>query len=75
MDHVVISLVEGQAKKVRCKTCQAEHDYRHGKGGRPKKSEVKSLVNQLLGNMPEPRTPPPPKISKAFSAGKEPGKK
>jgi len=31
----------GQAKKVRCKTCQFERDFRHGKGGRPKTSEMR----------------------------------
>lgn len=63
-NHVVVSLLDGQPKKVRCQTCQSEHDYRHGKGGRPKKTEVQSLVQKLLDAMPEPPTPPLPKPPK-----------
>src|SRR6266511_896995 len=60
-DHVVVTIVEGQPKRVRCQSCHTEHDYRHGKGGRPKKTEVQSLVQKMLENMPEPRKPPGPK--------------
>src|SRR5579875_3607209 len=28
-NHSIVSLVEGQAAKVRCRTCYHDHDYRH----------------------------------------------
>lgn len=30
-DHSVAAMVDGTVKKVRCRTCQSDHDYRHGK--------------------------------------------
>lgn len=29
MNHAIVSLVEGQPAKVRCRTCHGDHDYRH----------------------------------------------
>lgn len=28
-NHSIVSLVDGQAAKVRCRTCYHDHDYRH----------------------------------------------
>lgn len=33
-DHSVVSLVGDDVKKVRCRTCQTEHNYRHNKGSK-----------------------------------------
>ena len=33
-DHSVVSLVGDEVKKVRCRTCQTEHNYRHNKGSK-----------------------------------------
>ena len=49
--HVIVSLVETKPHRMRCQDCHSEHDYRHGKGGRPKKDNVKSLVRKLLDEM------------------------
>jgi len=37
LSHDVAAVVEGEVKKVRCRTCLNEHPYRHGKGGRKEK--------------------------------------
>ena len=29
MNHNVVSVLNGQAAKVRCRTCHSDHDYRH----------------------------------------------
>ncbi len=55
MDHYVVSLLEGEARKTRCQTCGHEHNYRHGKGGK-KKDTVKSLYEQIAARLPS--TPP-----------------
>lgn len=57
MNHAVGSLVDGRIARVRCTTCQYEHKYNKGKGGRKKKDDVASLMEQLLSGMPP--TPPP----------------
>lgn len=33
-DHAVVSKVGDEVKKVRCRTCNTEHNYRHNKGSK-----------------------------------------
>ncbi|HUS19198.1 MAG TPA: hypothetical protein VMZ25_06075 [Terriglobales bacterium] len=33
-DHSVVSMVGEDVKKVRCRTCDTEHNYRHNKGSK-----------------------------------------
>ena len=48
-NHAVVSLVDGKAAKVRCRTCYSEHDFRHGEIP-PSKRELKkqALFNEVL---------------------------
>lgn len=39
-NHSIVSLVEGLAAKVRCRTCYHDHDYRHEQAP-PSKKELK----------------------------------
>ena len=39
-NHAIVSLVDGQAAKVRCRTCYHDHDYRHEQAP-PSKKELK----------------------------------
>ena len=39
-NHSIVSLVEGEAAKVRCRTCYHDHDYRHEQAP-PSKKELK----------------------------------
>ena len=39
-NHSIVSLVNGQAAKVRCRTCYHDHDYRHEQAP-PSKKELK----------------------------------
>ena len=39
-NHSIVSIVEGQAAKVRCRTCYHDHDYRHEQAP-PSKKELK----------------------------------
>jgi len=39
-NHSIVSLVDGQAAKVRCRTCYHDHDYRHEQAP-PSKKELK----------------------------------
>jgi len=59
LDHSVASLVGQEVAKVVCRTCFNEHPYRHGKGGKKKKSEVESLMSELLSRAPQAPTASP----------------
>lgn len=39
-NHSIVSLVDNQAAKVRCRTCYHDHDYRHEQAP-PSKKELK----------------------------------
>ncbi len=39
-NHSIVSLVDGRAAKVRCRTCYHDHDYRHEQAP-PSKKELK----------------------------------
>ena len=41
-NHSIVSLLEGQAAKVRCRTCYHDHDYRHEQAP-PSKKELKRM--------------------------------
>ena len=40
-NHAIVSLMDGQAAKVRCRTCYHDHDYRHEQAP-PSKKELKA---------------------------------
>ena len=41
-NHSIVSLVEDQAAKVRCRTCYHDHDFRHEQAP-PSKKELKKM--------------------------------
>ena len=41
-NHSIVSLVDGQAAKVRCRTCYHDHDYRHEQAP-PSKKDLKRM--------------------------------
>ena len=61
LNHDVTSLFEDEVAKVTCRTCHNAHDYRHAQvppRRKTKKSEKKSLMEQVLATMPAPPEPP-----------------
>jgi hypothetical protein len=56
-NHSVVSIVNGQAAKVRCRTCYSDHDYRREQIP-PSKKELKkaALMAEVLASAP-PSTP------------------
>jgi hypothetical protein len=51
-NHSIVSLVEGQAAKVRCRTCYSDHDFRHGQPPPSKKDLAKKeLFEAVLSNV------------------------
>jgi hypothetical protein len=64
-NHSIVSLVNGAAAKVRCRTCYSDHDYRHEQAP-PSKRELKKaqLFNEVLAGM----APPAPGADAASAA-------
>jgi len=49
MNHAVVSILNDQPAKVRCRTCYSDHDYRHEMAPPPKVDSRKAaLFNQVL---------------------------
>lgn len=46
-NHSIVSLVDGHAAKVRCRTCYHDHDYRHEQAP-PSKKELKRAEAEAL---------------------------
>ena len=68
-NHSIVSIIDGEAAKVRCRTCYNDHDYRHEQAPPSKKDLKKAeLFNQVLsaaapaGDPPagDPPADPPP---------------
>ncbi|HXP86026.1 MAG TPA: hypothetical protein VN841_14980 [Bryobacteraceae bacterium] len=51
-NHAVVSLLNGSAAKVRCRTCYSDHDYRN-EIAPPSKRDLKkaALFNQVLSSV------------------------
>lgn len=60
MDHSIVAVVNGEVVKVRCRTCQHEHIYRHGHGARKrsldramdKKAAFDAVLASILAAQP-----------------------
>ena len=52
MNHAVVSILNNEPAKVRCRTCHNDHDFRHEQPPPPKVDARKAaLFNQVLGNV------------------------
>ena len=63
-NHSVVAMVEEAVKKVRCRTCNHEHEYRQGQGGQKKTKKASAyeqvLASLLAGREKEIPVPPAP---------------
>src|SRR5690349_9225512 len=51
-NHSIVSLMDGQAAKVRCRTCYSDHDYRHEQAPPSKKDlKRKELFDAVLSGV------------------------
>ena len=59
-NHAVVSLMNGAAAKVRCRTCYSDHDYRNEQAP-PSKRDLKkaALFNQVLSTVASGEADPP----------------
>jgi hypothetical protein len=51
-NHSIVSLVNGEPAKVRCRTCYSDHDFRHGEAP-PSKKDLKKekLFKEVLSSI------------------------
>ena len=55
MNHAVVSMLNGEPAKVRCRTCHNDHDYRHELAPPPKVDARKqALFNEVLAKVAPP---------------------
>jgi hypothetical protein len=65
-NHAIVSLMDGAAAKVRCRSCHGDHDYRHEQAP-PSKKDLKkaTLFGEVLANaQPDGAAPAPEKKAK-----------
>lgn len=71
-NHSIVSLVDGQAAKVRCRTCYHDHDYRHEQAPPSKKdlkrAEAEAALAAQNGTPATPTAAEPEKRLKKASA-------
>jgi len=52
MNHAIVSMVNAEPAKVRCRTCHSDHDYRHEQAPPPKVDARKqALFNEVLAKV------------------------
>ena len=79
MNHAVVSMLNADPAKVRCRTCHSDHDYRHEQAPPPKVDLRKaSLFQEVLAKLDPVAAPlddtdaeTKPKILKAKSKAKK----
>ena len=58
MNHAIVSVVNGEPAKVRCRTCHSDHDFRHEQAPPPKVDLRKAaLFNEVLKKVNPDETP------------------
>jgi len=60
-NHSIVSLIDGAAAKVRCRTCYSDHDYRNEQAPPSKKelAKQKELYNAVLAGVVPGADPAP----------------
>src|ERR1700752_819304 len=59
MNHAIVSMLNADPAKVRCRTCHNDHDYRHEQPPPPKVDTRKqALFNEVLAKVVVPAGPP-----------------
>ena len=58
MNHNVVSVLNGQAAKVRCRTCHSDHDFRHEQAPPPKVDMRKAALFQEVLEKVDPGADP-----------------
>ena len=72
MNHSVVSVVNEEPAKVRCRTCHSDHDYRHEQPPPPKVDlRKKALFNEVLSKVAPSEGAEEPENKKTTRSKKE----
>src|SRR5690348_18078225 len=72
MNHAVVSVLNGEAAKVRCKTCHSDHDFRHEQAPPPKVDLRKqALFTEVLKKVDPEAAPAPEELETDLEVGAE----
>lgn len=72
MNHSVVSVLNDEPAKVRCRTCHSDHDYRHEQAPPPKVDlRKKSLFNEVLSKVAPSEVPEEPEDKKTTRSKEE----
>ena len=75
MNHSVVSVLNAEPAKVRCRTCYNDHDYRHEQAPPPKiNTHKQALFNEVLSKLqPDAAAVPPsePAVEKSKTSRKK----
>lgn len=74
MNHAVVSIINGEPAKVRCRTCHSDHDYRHEQAPPPKVDPRKAALFQEVLKKVDPDAPdaePPAEAAPAAASAGE----
>jgi len=66
-NHSVVAMIGEEVKKVRCRTCNHEHEYRHEKGGKKPKAKLSpydEVLASITAGRPGEPPPTPPEAAK-----------
>jgi hypothetical protein len=75
MNHSLVSLVNGEPAKVRCRTCHSDHDYRHEQAPPPKTDARKqALFDEVLKKVNPDGSQPEASAQESQTAPKPQGK-
>ena len=74
MNHSVVSMLNGEPAKVRCRTCHSDHDYRHEQAPPPKVDPRKAALFEEVLSKVAPDDPPEAEAATAKPKKKAKGK-
>ncbi len=50
-NHAIVSMMNGEPAKVRCRTCYHEHDFKHGEPPPKKDTKKEALFKEVLSTI------------------------
>jgi len=68
MNHAVVSVMNAEPAKVRCRTCHSDHDYRHEQAPPPKVDPRKAALFQEVLKKVSPDAAAPAEIADVVDA-------
>jgi hypothetical protein len=70
-NHAIVSLMNAQPAKMRCRTCYHEHDFRNGEPPPKKDSRKEALFKQVLSSVDPSAAEPAEDPKKPKARGKK----